>query len=171
MAQSQPPRHRGIAMLWSLVAVLAMATAVVAIVLSSNARRPNDPTPVPTTVATTRSTGPTAPRPFPALTAGGEPGTTSSDDPNDLITAATPFIDGVNHHDLGAVVAAACTVLAGRVEQADLDPISDMRVTGRPTVRAGVGRVPISFTDQQRGAQDSELSLVKERGVWKVCTG
>ena len=160
------------AILWSVVALLAVTTAVVAIVLSSRVSKPSGPTttPTPTVVPTTRSTGPTAPRPFPSLTPVGPTRTTSSVDPNELITAVAPFIAGVNDHDLDAVLAASCTRLAGQVRQADLDPISDMRVSGTPTVTAGVGVVPISFSDRTRGPQESELSLIKERGTWKVCT-
>ena len=159
------------AILWSLVALLAVATVIAAVALSKKAADQTGPTPTPATPSTTQSTGPTAPRPFPAYTAGGAPGTPSSTDPNDLIAAVTPFIDGVNDHDLSAVLAASCTAVAGQVRQADLDPISDMRVTGTPTVTADVGRVPISYRDVTDGAQDSELSLVKERGEWKVCSG
>jgi len=162
-----------VAILWSVVALLAVTTAVVAIVLGSKAAKPTGPTttPTPTVVPTTRSTGPTAPRPFPSFTPAGPTGSTSSVDPNELITAVAPFIAGVNDHDLDAVLAASCTRLAGQVRQADLDPISDMRVSGTPTMAAGVGVVPISFSDQTRGPQESELSLIKERGAWKVCTG
>jgi hypothetical protein len=79
VAQPRPSRRRAVGLLWSLVALLAVATAVVAIVLSSKAGEPTGPGPAPTPVSTpastTQSTGPTAPRPFPAFTAGGTPGT------------------------------------------------------------------------------------------------
>jgi len=65
----RPVRRSGVAALWSLVALLAVATAVAAIVLGSREGAPRSPiSPVPTRTPTTQTAVSTGPRPFPTFT-------------------------------------------------------------------------------------------------------